>query len=153
MRKHISILLILAILSSCALITSCTGRRNDPEIVVELFCDQNIMDRYMKNITGYDHVIYEQVYADFGGRSIGPTEYRYRGIVYLTPEEASRLERAYNWEESDDPEVEFGKIDDDFIGDGPWHTSRQFEQDTFKTVSVISCAFDGSKIVFDIIQS
>ncbi len=119
--------------------------------VVTLLDDDSIMERYMNAVQDFDHVEYEEVYFDFGGRSIGPTEYRFRGIVYLTEEEAARLWDAYEWEETQ-PEFDFGKIDVSSIGEGPWYSCNQFNSDNYSIINPYYTVFDGEKLVFDIHQ-
>ena len=132
--------------------TGCFEDRSEPEEIVELYDNSWIMEHYMDSIRDYDHVVYEQVYFEWGTRSIGPTEYRFRGIVYLTEEEADRLWDAYEWEETDAPAFEFDKIDAETAGEGPWYSCQQFEKDNYPAVLVSYAVFDGEKIVFDISQ-
>ena len=151
----ISLLCVAVLALSVSMLTACSGRtlgRNEPEEVVTLFNDNVIAERYMEAVNEYDHVIYEQVYFDWGGRSIGPTEYRFRGIIYLTDEEAERLWNEYDWEEKAAPEFEFGKIDKDSIGDGPWYSCNQFNSDNYSAIVPNYTVFDGEKLVFDIHQ-
>ena len=148
--------ILLFRLVSLGICMSACGRNgysgDAPEQVVDLYCDSWVMDGYMNALPDYDHVIYEQVYYDLGGRSVGPTEYRFRGIVYLTEEEAQSLWKDYEWEKTETPEFEFGKIDMDFIGEGPWYSCQSFEQENYKTVIVHYTVFDGEKLIFDISQ-
>ena len=75
--------LILSLVAGTILLSSCADRsRKEPELVVTLYNDSVIIEHYMNAVEEWDHAIYEEVYADWGGRSIGPTEYRYRGVVY-----------------------------------------------------------------------
>ena len=156
MRKRMpKYILILGLSALCVLMSACgrNGRSADqPEEVVELFNDSWVMEKYMDAVQDYDHVINEQVYFDWGGRSIGPTEYRFRGIVYLTDEEAERLLNEYDWDQADDVQFEFGKMETDFIGDGPWYSSQEFIKDNYSTVIVNYTVFDGEKLVFDFSQ-
>ncbi len=156
MRKRMpKYILILGLSALCVLMSACgrNGRSADqPEEVVELFNDSWVMEKYMDAVQDYDHVINEQVYFDWGGRSIGPTEYRFRGIVYLTVEEAERLLNEYDWDQADDVQFEFGKMETDFIGDGPWYSSQEFIKDNYSTVIVNYTVFDGEKLVFDFSQ-
>lgn len=151
--KKISILLVFA-LSICYL-TSCTGNgREEPEQVVELSNDSRIMDKYFQNIAGYDKVEYESVYWDMHDRfAAGPTDYRYRGIVYFTEEQASTIKEQYEWEKVDDvPDFEFEKVNDESIDNGPWFSCKQFEKDNLSTVNVNYVVFDGNVLIFDISQ-
>ena len=144
---------ILSLVAGTILLSSCAGRsRKEPEVVVTLFNDSVIIEHYMNAVEEWDHAIYEEVYADWGGRSIGPTEYRYRGVVYLTDEEAERLWNSYEWVETDAPDFEFGKVDGDSLGDGPWYKCSEFDSDNYSTIVPYYTVFDGEKIVFDIHQ-
>ncbi len=113
--------------------------------------DGSIMERYMNAVEEYDRVEYEEVYIDRGERSIGPTEYRFRGIVYLTEEEAERLWDTYEWEEAD-PAFEFEQVDIGSAGDGPWYSCEQFNKDNYSTIVPSYTVFDGKNLVFDIHQ-
>lgn len=105
MRMH-KLIIILGLLSSFLFMSACGRGRNEPEKVVTLYNNTWIMEKYMNGIQEYDHVIYEQVYFDWGGRSIGPTEYRFRGILYLTDDEAERIWNEYEWDKTDAPQFE-----------------------------------------------
>ena len=107
----------------------------------------------MDAVQDYDMVLYEQVYFDWGKRSIGPTEYRFRGFIVLTAEEAERLMKYYKWDETDAPDFEFDQLDTGFIGEGPWYSSPDFNKDNYKSaVDVKYTVFDGQKLVFDFNQ-
>ena len=144
--------LITALVSSCLFMSAC-GPKKEPKTVVTLYNNTWLMEHYMDAVQDYDHIIYEQVYNDWGGRSIGPTEYRFRGIVYLTDEEAERLLNDYEWEQADTPSYEFEQVDIDFIGEGPWYSSHEFNKDNYPTVNVKYSVFDGEKLVFDFNQT
>ena len=155
MKKMSVSILIVGLSTGCMLMSACgRSERNadQPEEVVDLFNDAYVMENYMNAVQDYDHVINEQVYFDWGKRSMGPTEYRYRGIVYLTDEEAKRLWNEYEWEQVDDAEFEFGKMETDFTGEGPWYSSQEFINDNYSTVNVKYTVFDGEKLVFDFSQ-
>ena len=153
MLKRVGKLIVLLMAVSSLFLTACAGRRQkEPEEVIELFNDSAIVDEYMHAVDDYDHVIYEQVYFDWGGRSIGPTEYRYRGVVYLTDEEAQRLWEAYDWEETEAPDFEFGKVDSGSFGNGPWYSCKEFDSENYSTIVPYYTVFDGEKLVFDIHQ-
>ena len=155
-NKILRMVLVLGLAASCLFMSACTRDRkadDEPEIVVELRNDTWIMEQYLGSVQDYDHVVYEQVYADWGGRSIGPTESEFRGIIYLTEEEADRIRNAYEWEQTEAPKFEFGKVDSGSVGEGPWYSCEQFSKDNFKTVNVLYVVFDGEKIVFDIHQT
>ena len=153
LRKFISAVLIASMVLGVA---ACDGldRRteNTGTQVVDLLDNDSLMERYMEAVQDYDRVEYEQVYIDFGERSIGPTEYRFRGIVYLTEDEAERLWDAYEWEEKDDVEFEFVKLDISDIGEGPWYSCNQFNSNNYSTIVPYYTVFDGEKLVFDIHQ-
>ena len=155
-KRILSLIMLICLTTACLCMTACGRDRNDrnkPEQVVTLYNNSWIMEKYMKAIQDYDHVIYEQVYFDWGGRSIGPTEYRFRGIVYLTDEEAARLLNDYEWDQTDAPEFEFEKVDAGSVGEGPWCSCQEFNIDNYPAVIVNYSVFDGEKLVFDISQS
>ena len=146
-------LTVLMLALSLLFLSACAGnRQKEPEEVIELYNDSVILDEYMHAVEDYDHVIYEQVYFDWGGRSIGPTEYRFRGVVYLTDEDAERLWAEYDWEQVDAPEFEFGKVDSGSLGDGPWYSCNDFNSENYTTIVPYYTVFDGGKLVFDIHQ-
>ncbi len=167
--KGIAVALVFAaeaaMLSSCSLSRSGNSRdsrdsrdvtdrgQREPEIVIKPVKTESIIEKYLPEIKEYDSFDIEEVYPDWGGFSIGPTEYRYRGIVYLTEEEADRLMAAYEWEETEEPEFEFGEVDGSSLGKGPWYTCNQFKKDNFMTVNVYYAVFDGSVLVFDFKQT
>ncbi|MCR5327425.1 MAG: hypothetical protein K6E12_01020 [Saccharofermentans sp.] len=145
--------LILSLVTGAVLLTSCSEfRHKEPEQVVTLYNDSVIVEHYMNALDEWDHAIYEEVYFDWGSRSIGPTEYRYRGVVYLTDEEAARLWEEYDWAETDAPEFEFDKVDTDCLGSGPWYKCNGFNSDNYSTIVANYTVFDGEKLVFDIHQ-
>lgn len=165
--KGIAVALVFA--ASTAMFSSCSRSRDsrdrtdlgslDPasqreaKIVVKPVESDSIIERYFPELKEYDDFDIEEVYADWGGFSIGPTEYEYRGIIYLTEDEAERLMAAYEWEETEAPEFEFGEVDTSSIGEGPWYSCKQFEKDNIKMVNVTYAVFDGEKLVFDIHQT
>ena len=140
--------------SACS--RSRTGSRsNEPVKEVTLLTDDSIMDRYMKAVEDYDKVEYEQVvWTTARGDGIGPHDYRFRGIVYLSDEEAQRLWDEYEWNEVTDPEFEFDKVNTSPIGDGPWYRCSQFEKDNNSiAMGQYILLFDGNNLVFDMIQT
>ncbi len=151
-RKICSCLIAFIMLTSCIFASGCGRRNAEPEQVVTLKTDSWIMDNYMQGIEEYDNVVYEQVYFDHGERSIGPTESRFRGVVYLTEDEALSLTESYEWEEVQTTEFEFEQITSDDLGEGPWYSSTEFNKDNFNAVIVNYVVFDGERIVFDISQ-
>lgn len=157
-RRFLSCLLTASLTISCMLMTSCIRRdvnpfSDEPQQIINLYENDFVMENYMKAVQDYDHTIYEEYYDDFGGRSIGPTEKGYRGVVYLTEDEAQRLWDEYEWEESDGPASdEFLYIEPDQIGEGPWYTCSQFNSDNFKTVMIYFCYFNGTNLVYHIHQ-
>lgn len=153
MKKIINWILVTAIAISCILSAACTRSSGDPELVVELYENSWIMEHYMGSVKEYDHVIWEQYYYEWGSRSLGPTEYSFRGIVYLTDEEAARLKDAYEWHECDAPDLVFEQIDPASAGEGPWYSCDQFEIDNYPALLVSYAVFDGEKIVFDVSQT
>ena len=162
--KGIAVALVFA--ASASMLSSCTRSRDsrdrtdrDPagqreaKIVINPVKTDKVIERYFTGIKEFDDFDIEEVYADWGGFSIGPTEYGYRGIIYLTEDEAERLMAAYEWEETDAPEFEFGEVDDSSLGKGPWYSCKQFEKDCITMVNVNYAVFDGEKLVFDIHQT
>ena len=149
--------IILTAVAAIGFFVGCTRRnareRNEPKKVVTLLDNPSIMDRYMEGVEDYERVEYEQIAFDTGMfDGLGPHDYRFRGIVYLTEDEAARLWDEYDWKEIDAPEFEFDEVDDSTVGDGPWYRSNGFQKDNYKTVNVSFAVFDGEKIVFDIQQ-
>jgi hypothetical protein len=130
------------------------GDRGEPSKQVKLYTDSWVMEQYITTITDYDKVEYEQVVFTYGlTDGLGPHESRYRGIVYLTADEAKRLKEEYEWTETDKPEFEFDEVDDSVLGEGPWYKSDAFCKDNFKTLSVYYAVFDGEHLVFDVHQT
>lgn len=151
-QRIIRLSLILTLAFSCMFMSSCESEK-EPEEVVTLYNNTWVMEHYMDAVQDYDMVLYEQVYFDWGKRSIGPTEYRFRGFIVLTAEEAERLMKYYKWDETDAPDFEFDQLDTGFIGEGPWYSSPDFNKDNYKSsVDVKYTVFDGQKLVFDFNQ-
>ena len=147
---------VLGFALSCLMLSACaggkSGRKTNEEVVI-LYCDSWIMDNYMNAISDYDHVIYERYYFDHGRLSVGPTESGFRGIVYLTDEEAERLAAEYEWEEVTPSDINFEKIDTGFTGDGPCYSCKKVDEDNYSAVNVYYTYFDGKKLIFDIHQT
>ena len=151
-QRIIKLSLILTLAFSCMFMSACESKK-EPEEVVTLYNNTWVMEHYMDAVQDYDMVLYEQVYFDWGKRSIGPTEYRFRGFIVLTAEEAERLMKYYKWDETDAPDFEFDQLDTGFIGEGPWYSSPDFNKDNYKSaVDVKYTVFDGQKLVFDFNQ-
>jgi len=130
------------------------GDRNEPSKEVKLYNDSWVIEKYIDTVKDYDKVEYERVVFTYGiTDGLGPHESRYRGIVYLTEEEAKRIMEEYEWTETDAPEFEFDEVDDSVIGEGPWYSSNDFNKDNFKTLNVFYAVFDGEHLVFDIKQT
>ena len=147
-------MLFVAVLS-ISFLSSCTGNRNkEPEQVIELADDFWIMEKYFQNIDGYENVEYERIYWDWHDRlAVGPTDYRYRGVIYFTQEQASALWDQYKWEQvANIPDFVFDKVNEDSIGNGTWYSCLQFEKDNLPTVNVFYAVFDGNVLIFDIQQ-
>ena len=145
----------ISILLLAVFFISCTGYRNKgPEQVIELADDAWIMDKYFPDIEGYDKVEYERIYFDWHDRlAVGPTDYRFRGVIQFTEEQASALWDQYEWEQvAEIPDFEFDKVNKEAIGNGPWYDCKQFEKDNLLTVNVFYAVFDGNDLVFDIQQ-
>lgn len=156
----------LVFVASASILSSCTrsrdsrdrtdrdpGAQREAKIVINPVKTDKVIERYFPDIKEFDDFDIEEVYADWGGFSIGPTEYEYRGIIYLTDDEAEKLMAAYEWEETDAPEFEFGEVDASSLGKEPWYSCKQFEKDYIKMVNVYYAVFDGEKLVFDIHQT
>ncbi len=147
--------ILCAAVLSIILFTACTGSGyKDPEQIIELADDTGIMKEYFQDIDGYDKVEYERIHWDWHDRfAVGPTDYRYRGVVYFTEEQGSALWKQYDWEQVDNvPNFEFDKVNKEHIGDGPWYSSKQFEKENLPTVNVLYAVCDGNVLVFDIQQ-
>ncbi|MBQ6302909.1 MAG: hypothetical protein IJK83_02685 [Clostridiales bacterium] len=143
------------ILTAALLFSSCTSRsrRNEPVKEVVLINDTWVVEKYMEAVSECDHAIYEQVSFNTGRTDgLGPHEYRFRGIVYLTDEEAQSLWTGYEWEETVAPDFEFDMVDIEAVGSGPWYRCHDFEKDNYSTIVSNYTVFDGEKIVFDIHQ-
>ena len=57
------------------------GAQREAKIVINPVKTDKVIERYFPDIKEYDDFDIEEVYADWGGFSIGPTEYEYRGII------------------------------------------------------------------------
>ena len=66
------------------------GAQREAKIVINPVKTDKVIERYFPDIKEFDDFDIEEVYADWGGFSIGPTEYEYRGIIYLTDDEAEK---------------------------------------------------------------
>lgn len=159
-KKAVVLLVSAALLSS---VSACTGSERaaserldpgnrEPERHVDLLDDDSLMERYFNAVEDFERVQYEQIVftSDF---DIGPHEYRFRGVVYLTQDEADRLQNAYEWEEVTDPEFEFDLVDISGAGDAPWYRCRQFEKDNYSMIVPYYTYFNGENLVFDIHQT
>ncbi|MBP5609308.1 MAG: hypothetical protein J6X66_13710 [Lachnospiraceae bacterium] len=136
-------------------LTSCVGKENkEPEQVIELADDSWIMEKYFQDIEGYDSVEYERIYFDWHDRfAMGPTDYRYRGVIHFTKEQATDLWDHYEWEQvAEAPDFVFENVNDELIGNGPWYSCKQFENDNLSTVNVFYAVFDGNVLIFDVQQ-
>ena len=152
--KQLSMIHKVAFLS-IGLLSACAGTENkEPEQVVEFSNDSWVVDEYFQDIDGYEKVEYECIYFDWNDRlAVGPTDYRYRGIIYLTDGQASDLLDQYEWEEmAKAPDFEFEKVDVEAFGSDPWYHCQKFEDDYLSTVTVYYVVFDGNNLVFDIQQ-
>ena len=150
--KRINVLLILA--AVLFVFAGCTGRGTGEMVkVVTRSDDTSLVERYFNSVENFDSIDYESiVFTTERSVEIGPHESRFRGILYLPEDEASKLWDKYEWEEVDSPDFEFDKLDKSTFGEGPWYRCNQFNSDNFKTVNVHSCYFDGKNIVFDFQQ-
>ena len=142
-KTMISALMILTIAPA---ITSC---KNEPIRNVDLYTDDFVIEHYTQGIDDYESTEYERIVYTLKYFDLGPHEPRYRGVIYLTEDEAAELNAKYEWTEVLNVEFEFDEVD---IGDveGPWYTCNEFQKDTFTTVNVHSAVFNGEAIVFDI---
>ena len=130
------------------------GDRDQTTKEVTLYNDSWVMEQYIDTIKDYDKVEYEKIVLTYGiTDGLGPHEARFRGIVYLTEDEAEKLMDEYEWTETDAPEFEFDEVDDSVLGEGPWYRSNAFEKANFKTLNVYYAVFDGEHLVFDIQQT
>ena len=159
-KKAVILLVSAALLSS---VSACTGSERaaserldpgnrEPERHVDLLEDDSLMERYFNAVETFDRVEYEQIVFT-SSIDIGPHEYRFRGVVYLTPDEADRLWNAYEWEEVTDPGFEFDLVDISNAGEGPWYRCQQFEQDNYSMIVPYYTYFNGENLVFDIHQT
>ncbi len=148
-------MLFVAVLA-ISLLTSCLQKDSkEPEQVIELADDSSIMEKYFQDIDGYNDVEYERIYWDWHDRfAVGPTDYRYRGVVYFSEEQATALWNRYEWDQVDSiPDFVFDKVNKESIGNGPWYSSKQFEKENLPTVNVSYAVCDGNVLVFDIQQN
>jgi len=152
--KLISILTI-AVLSLSAFTACNRGRSSEHKEIVTLITDDSIMDRYLKAVEGYEKVEYEQIALSYDRTDfLGPTDYTFRGIVYLTDEEASRIQEEYEWNEVTSPEFEFKEVNTSVIGEGPWYRCTEFEKDNCDVaMGSYKILFDGEILVFDMRQA
>lgn len=156
-KKFVKLICILTItVLSISSFTACSiGRSKEPVEIVTLLTDDSIMDRYLKAVEDYGKVEYEQVALSYGRTdALGPSDYRFRGIVYLTDEEAARLLEEYEWNEVTSPEFEFKEVNTDVIGEGPWYRCSEFEKDNCSiAMGSYKILFDGKNLVFDMRQA
>lgn len=149
-KKFMSAALLGAIL---LLMTSCSGK---PVEVIKYFDDSYVMEHYAKEFTDYDYTEYERTIIEwqnaFGFEmSIGPHEPGYRGVIYLTPEQAQSLMDSYEWAEAEPSDVEFQEVDYDVNKDDKWYSSKEFDKELFSMVAVNYVYFNGvDAIVYDI---
>ena len=167
MNKKIikAVSLMLASVMAVGIFTSCRGRDrsrdndrvqelNEPVKNVTLLKDTSFIEEKMTGLKDIKSVEYEGIVFTSATRmEIGPHEARYRGIVYLTEDEAERLMSEYEWEECDAPEFEFDEVDTSGLGEGPWYRSDDFKSSCFTTYNIHYIVFDGEKIVFDVQQT
>ena len=152
--KFTTVVLVFVML--LCLVSACAGKgkeriSDEPVKNVDLLDDDSLMERYFNAVESFDRVEYEQIV--FTSRlDIGPHEYRFRGVVYLTEDEAARLQDAYEWTEVTDPAFEFDKVDISGAGDGPWYRCEQFEKDNYSSIVPYYTYFNGVNLVFDIHQ-
>ena len=123
--------------------------KNEPVEHITYSTDDAIAERYM-DISSFDKIEYEEKSISYSYFDIGPHEPSYRGIIYLGEDIASQYWEDYEWNEVEDPEFEFKKVDVSNLGDGPWYRSNDFEKDHFKLVNVNYAYFDGEVVVFNI---
>ena len=135
----------LLISSICTGLFSCS---NEPQRNVTLYDNDFVIEHYTEGIDVSDKTTYEQIVFTTKYFDIGPHEPRYRGIIYLSDEEASELMDSYEWEETS-PEFEFDEVDISGM-DEPWYRCNDFTKDTFKFVNVHYAVFNGDVIIFDI---
>ena len=146
MKKILRNIAITVTLISAMLMTSC---KNEPIRNVDLFTDDYVIEHYTQGVDDYESTEYERIVITYKYFDIGPHEPQYRGIIYLTDEEAAELMEKYEWTEVQAVDFEFEEVDAGDL-DGPWYTCNDFKKDTFTTVNVYSAVFNGEAIVFDI---
>ena len=125
--------------------TSCD---NSPEKHVKVYSNDFVMEKYINGLESYESTSYEEIVFTLKYFDIGPHEPRYRGIIYLSEEDAAELMDKYEWTEVT-PEFEFDEVDVGAL-DGTWYRCSQFDSDAFNFVNVNYAVFNGEAIVYDI---
>ena len=125
--------------------TSCD---DSPEKHVKVYSNDFVMEKYINGLESYESTSYEEIVFTLKYFDIGPHEPRYRGIIYLSEEDAAELMDKYEWAEVT-PEFEFDEVDVGSL-DGPWYRCSQFDSDAFNFVNVNYAVFNGEAIVYDI---
>ena len=114
--------------------------------------DNVITNKYVKDINDIANVKFETVYPTeyMGNRQVGgvgPTDYEYRGIIYISDEENERLLNDYTWTESTDLPELGNNLRPNINSQDVWYESKPFEQECFRLISVPNIKFNGKGII------
>lgn len=148
-RKNILLVLF------CLVVMLCGCGKAKPVEVISYYQDDRLMEHYGNTYTSYGSVEYEQItveWQDASGREsfVGPYEPKYRGIIYLSTEQAGLLMKSYEWSEAT-PQIVFDSIKYDISDSNIWYTSKDFENDLFTKVAINYVSFNGTDaIIFEI---
>lgn len=100
---------------------------------------------------------YEKIYTEvdfFGYRfSIGPTDPQYRGVIYISEEDANILLEKYDWSLAQDVEFNCENVDMSEFEDCEWLISPEFEREMFSCTMVNACYFNGKNAIYFDIQT
>lgn len=103
-----------------------------------------------KAVADYEKIV---TYVDVFGMhlSMGPTDPQYRGIIYISEEDAQRLLNDYEWEPVEDAKPDCAQVDMTNVSECNWMSSHDFTYELFEIVIVNACYFNGvDAIYFDI---
>lgn len=101
------------------------------------------------------YVDYEMVssYIDVLGAkwSMGPSDPAFRGVIYISPEDAQYLLDNYTWVEEPDPELNCVQVDMSGLAGSTWMRCGDFSRELFSKILMNHCYFNGvDAIYFDI---